>query len=123
MLTRRHCEVANVLEHSRRKLNEQGRDAVIGLDDAMRSHVIACIDRRLFKTDRGYIGVAPKASKTGDHVFILGGAPSPVVLRDIGEFEDEGHRVVVTLGHCYVDGIMDGQALSMHLPRQHLLIK
>lgn len=63
--------------------------------------------RRLITTEKGYIGLAPAASKKGDEVCILFGCSTPVILRPLNE---GGYELI---GECYVHGIMEGEALKM----------
>lgn len=63
--------------------------------------------RRLITTQRGYIGLAPLASKRGDRVCVLFGCSTPVVLRPLAE---GGYQFI---GECYVHGIMEGEAMGM----------
>jgi hypothetical protein len=61
--------------------------------------------RRLIKTSLGYFGHAPYQWQTGDIVWILFGSQFPMILRP-----EDGHFFLV--GHCYVHGIMDSEALE-----------
>ncbi|KAF2622323.1 HET-domain-containing protein [Macroventuria anomochaeta] len=60
-----------------------------------------------FTTEKGYIGLGPHDMKEGDDVCILLGADVPFVLRPTRG--GEKHEYV---GHCFVQGIMDGEALE-----------
>lgn len=62
--------------------------------------------RRLFRTERGFMGLGPVAARIGDKVCVLLGGQVLYVLRD----RDEGCYEFV--GECYVHGMMDGQALE-----------
>ncbi|KAK1948740.1 hypothetical protein LY78DRAFT_564238, partial [Colletotrichum sublineola] len=62
--------------------------------------------RRLFLTAAGHIGLGPGETAAGDSVWILGGCSMPLILRP-GNGE---HKVLV--GPCYVDDIMDGEAVN-----------
>jgi hypothetical protein len=64
----------------------------------------ACINRRLIKTQQGYLGISSMEAKPGDRVCILFGSQVPVVLRADGE----NWKVI---GEAYVHGIMDSEAL------------
>ncbi|KAK5136505.1 hypothetical protein LTR08_002849 [Meristemomyces frigidus] len=109
------------LDEMRVTLAEYGNDALIGQNEAMASHVIAVFDRRLFQTSNGWIGVCPKAAQVGDEVYILGGCPVPVILRAVSD-HDLADQLYRTVGHCYVHGIMYGEAVSMDLPRVRVRI-
>lgn len=63
--------------------------------------------RRLFLSDKGYVGLAPDDAQTGDVVCILFGALVPFVLR-----EKVGRRQYQLIGEAYVYGIMDGEFLA-----------
>ena len=87
----------------------------------MNSHVMAVLGRKLFRTSNGWIGVCPKAAQVGDEVFVLGNCPAPVVLRKADD-PDVAVQVYRTLGHCYVHGLMYGEAVSMNLPKMRVQI-
>lgn len=65
------------------------------------------LGRRLITTNKGYIGLAPMASKRRDIICVLFGCSTPVVLRPL---EEGGYRF---MGECYVHGIMEGEAMTM----------
>lgn len=67
--------------------------------------------RRLMVTKEGYIGVAPRRAQKGDIVCVLYGCSVPVVLRKC-DTDDGSANFCKFVGECYVDGIMDGEALS-----------
>ncbi|KAL8649129.1 MAG: hypothetical protein Q9210_004589 [Variospora velana] len=60
--------------------------------------------------NEGLIGLAPEACRENDCIVVLLGCPSPMVLRAT----DDGSLLVV--GECYVQGLMDGEALLGPLP-------
>ena len=62
--------------------------------------------RRLFVTEKGYIGLGAKSVQTGDKVFVFPGGLVPFVLRT--SIEGDYHLV----GEAYVHGIMRGEALK-----------
>jgi hypothetical protein len=63
------------------------------------------LDRKLFKTTKGYIGMGPRSLKRGDGVALFKGGMVPLVIRSLG-----GKWELV--GDCYVHGIMHGEAYS-----------
>jgi hypothetical protein len=65
----------------------------------------ACIGRKPFRTQQGYIGLGPHIARHGDIVCVLLGAHVPFILRPVGDQYQ-------LLGECYVHGIMDGEALE-----------
>ncbi|KAK4234443.1 heterokaryon incompatibility protein-domain-containing protein [Achaetomium macrosporum] len=74
--------------------------------------------RRLFYTEKGYLGLGPASAAVGDVVCILPGAAGPFVLRENPEFgegyqEDRGGAKKLRLiGESYVHGIMHGEAVE-----------
>lgn len=65
-----------------------------------------CIRGRLFfTTNDGSIGSAPQAAKPGDHICVLLGCQSPLVIRQ----NPNGNHTI--MGECYLHGMMEGQAL------------
>ena len=56
-------------------------------------------------TTDGRIGMVPQSSRPGDQVWIVFGCSVPVVVRVSGERKE-------LVGECYVDGIMDGEAVE-----------
>ncbi|RSL43367.1 hypothetical protein CEP54_015119 [Fusarium duplospermum] len=64
-----------------------------------------CLGRRLFYTTSGHIGLGPGEMGLDDVVCILGGSVMPIVIRPLGD-------CFGIVGDCYVDGVMDGQAIA-----------
>jgi Heterokaryon incompatibility protein (HET) len=64
--------------------------------------------RRLFQTERGYIGLGPAACRLNDRVCVLFGGQVLYLLRE----QDVNHEFI---GECYVHGMMDGQAVQAEL--------
>ena len=64
------------------------------------------LERRIYLTEKGYIGLGPQSADDGDEVWILGGAKVPFVLR---KCQEGGYTLV---GESYVHGIMTGEALA-----------
>ncbi|KAI1505463.1 heterokaryon incompatibility protein-domain-containing protein [Biscogniauxia marginata] len=81
-------------------------------------HILVCIwQRRLFLTERGLIGLAPRDTCVGDEVHIILGSPSPFFLRPIGEgtrIENKSHPFpsYTIIGNGYLHGKMSGEALN-----------
>ncbi|KAK8038464.1 hypothetical protein PG993_006875 [Apiospora rasikravindrae] len=65
--------------------------------------------KRIITTARGHVGMAPKASRQGDSIFLLKGCNAPLVLRPNG---DGTYDLV---GVIYVHGIMNGEAMEMNV--------
>ena len=71
--------------------------------------------RRLFLSSSGHLGLGPGDLAPGDEIWVLGGAATPFVLRE----GIDGAKILV--GPCYVDDIMDGEAVaSAKLGKRHL---
>lgn len=65
-------------------------------------------DRRLMVTRRRRLGTAATNAAVGDHVAVLLGGKVPVLLRPT----TTGNQFLF-VGQCYVEGIMDGQAMKL----------
>ncbi|RYP66049.1 hypothetical protein DL769_006151 [Monosporascus sp. CRB-8-3] len=70
-----------------------------------RNHLASLADRRVFRTARGYIGLAPALADVGDEIVLVKGAKVPLVLRPRGEAR-------TLQGDCYVRGVMRGEAYN-----------
>ncbi|KAK5444252.1 hypothetical protein LTS15_010367 [Exophiala xenobiotica] len=64
--------------------------------------------RRMFRTSKGYIGLAPEVAQRGDEIVLCRGGSVPFVLRRV--LHDEDWNLI---GDCYVHGIMQGDAFSL----------
>jgi hypothetical protein len=62
--------------------------------------------RRMFWTNRGYLGIGPAGMTEGDMICVFYGGQVLYVLRDAGI------GVYECIGECYVHGLMDGEALA-----------
>ena len=63
------------------------------------------VNKSLFVTKEGYIGIAPTSIASGDIVCVLKGLSVPVVIRKRGE----GYKLI---GACFVLDFMDGLAME-----------
>jgi hypothetical protein len=63
-------------------------------------------NRSLITTRKRRLGIAPSSVQTGDHVCILQGSHTPVILRIV----DDGYFTVT--GQAYVENIMKGEAVD-----------
>jgi hypothetical protein len=61
--------------------------------------------RRMFRSKKGYIGLAPQFAQEGDQIRLFKGDAIPLVVRP----EGERWRLV---GDSYVYGIMNGEAFK-----------
>ncbi|KAL8656073.1 MAG: hypothetical protein Q9226_002793, partial [Calogaya cf. arnoldii] len=65
-----------------------------------------CIRGRIFyTTSEGSLGSALVAAKPGDHICVLLGCKSPLVIR---QYPNGSYAII---GECYLHGMMEGQAL------------
>ena len=75
------------------------------------AHVGAIFDRALFRTMNSMLlGLGPVDLRETDEIWILGGGKSPYVLRHAKE--DSSGTSYILIGHAYVNGIMQGQAVG-----------
>lgn len=79
------------------------------------------LDKRFIVSAKGRMGIAPKTAvmtiPTPDEIFILVGGKTPFVLRPVGlrDVPGVGMQPCHTLvGDCYLEGIMDGQAIMKY---------
>jgi hypothetical protein len=63
--------------------------------------------RRMIRTAAGFIGLAPRLAKEGDHIAICKGGKVPLVLRP----KDE--KTWELIGDSYIHGVMDGWAWEL----------
>ena len=69
--------------------------------------------RRLYVTERGYIGLCNKSVKAGDQVHVLSGGHVPFILRPIeAEHTETGNCCYSFMGDTYIHGLMNGEALT-----------
>jgi hypothetical protein len=75
--------------------------------------------RVFFASGTGFVGLAPYGTKEGDLIFLVLGADVPYVLRPLED--DEGYELI---GEAYVQGVMNGEAMSFdHVPVQDVMIR
>ena len=72
----------------------------------------ACLGRKLFITNSGFIGIGPSSMESGDLIVIILGLNVPLVLRKVDGRETPHYLL---LGECYVQGIMDGELIQRQL--------
>ncbi|CAN9308419.1 unnamed protein product [Alternaria alternata] len=65
----------------------------------------------LMELDNGYLGFGPSTALPGDSLVVLLGCFTPMILRPL----ENGAYIII--GRCYVQGLMDGEALLGDLPR------
>lgn len=74
----------------------------------------ACDGRSLFVTSGGHLGLCSVAARAGDSLCVLGGASMPFILRprSLCSDGDGGLDGFTVIGECYVDGLMDDEAVE-----------
>jgi hypothetical protein len=71
------------------------------------NEMIQCVaQRKLFRTMKGFVGLAPELAKKGDSVALFKGGRLPLIIRQQGE-----NWIIV--GDCYVHGMMDGEVFNV----------
>jgi len=70
--------------------------------------ILRWVKKRPFRTQGGYVGLAPGEARAGDIVVILPGFSEPYVLRNVRGKE----RAYEVVGECYVCGVMDSEYLG-----------
>ncbi|KLU87143.1 hypothetical protein MAPG_06147 [Magnaporthiopsis poae ATCC 64411] len=75
-----------------------------------------CDGRSLFVTSGGHLGLCSMDARAGDSLCVLGGAVMPFILRPrslCGNGDGDGGLDGFTVvGDCYVDGLMDDEAVE-----------
>jgi Heterokaryon incompatibility protein (HET) len=69
---------------------------------------IAYSCRRLFRTEKNYLGIAAESIEAGDEVWVLAGAAVPLILRPA----ENGHGERKVIGEAYIHGIMNGEVVK-----------
>jgi hypothetical protein len=67
------------------------------------------LQRRMYVTKRGYLGLGPLGIRPGDGIWVVRGARVPFVLRRNATADGERLGIV---GETYVHGAMDGEMLD-----------
>ncbi|KAI1358883.1 heterokaryon incompatibility protein-domain-containing protein [Xylaria arbuscula] len=71
------------------------------------------LNRRLARTDKGYLALVPRQSAVGDRISLFEGGRMPFVIRRLPH--SNGYKLV---GPSYVHGIMHGEAWNSTLVRE-----
>lgn len=91
---------------------KQAREGCFDRSISLSHRAYNCVLRRLFfRTNEGYIGLAPIDTKPGDIVCVFLGCDPPVILRP----QSDGTYQLV--GYCFVYGLHDSTALLGNLPK------
>jgi len=66
---------------------------------------LSCINRSFLISEKGYLGLAPKAAKIGDLICVLLGCDKPLIIR-----KESNHYILV--GDSYIYGVMNGEVVE-----------
>ncbi|OAL47211.1 hypothetical protein IQ07DRAFT_634187 [Pyrenochaeta sp. DS3sAY3a] len=101
--------------------------AIRGDAERFRATAVAiCERRRLFMALNGYLGLGPDNVREGDVAVVLAGGDVPYLLRPIQSkaTSNESNEPIVEdyvlVGECYIEGLMEGQAVRA-MENQHTL--
>lgn len=79
-------------------------------DSMIRLLLAACFGRRMGVLQSSHLGMFPAAAVAGDCVAIFNGGNIPFVVRKVSDSKVQYQLI----GECYLDGLMDGQAVEIH---------
>jgi hypothetical protein len=88
-----------------------------GQEEKLESSTMYNFKRHVFVTNKGYLGSAPAAVKTGDTLCYFTDYTIPFLLR---RREDGDGWVLVCA--AYVDGMMDGQGWQLGMPHEDIVL-
>jgi hypothetical protein len=71
------------------------------------------LGRRFFVSEKGYLGLCPAESRTGDRIAVMVDSHVPFVLRS----EEKGFSVV---GETHVQGLMDGEVANEYKAKGYM---
>ncbi|KAF2677164.1 HET-domain-containing protein [Lentithecium fluviatile CBS 122367] len=77
------------------------------------------LGRRSIALDTGFIGLAPRAAKLGDLVYIVPECSYPIAMREggrctaTGGADSKNGTVYQVIGPCYIHGVMSGEASEL----------
>ncbi|KAI0813603.1 heterokaryon incompatibility protein-domain-containing protein [Xylaria sp. FL0064] len=79
------------------------------------SNLLKNIGRKLFLTDKGYIGLGPCHMEVSDNIIVVPGSTVPHVLKPRNTSNPPNNRTTPSwsyAGEAYCDGIMDGELIG-----------
>jgi len=83
-------------------------------ESLMMSHVIATLERRMFKTKRGSLAIGPATARPGDLIWVFKTGNAAFVTRKVTESEpptkqtNKSENRYTLQGHCYHHKLMQG---------------
>jgi hypothetical protein len=76
------------------------------LEDRFRSALITIYhERRLFATEKGFLGIGPWTLQESDAIILVAGADIPYAFR-----QDKGTNRWRLIGEAYIHGLLNGEA-------------
>lgn len=108
ILTHVHERVRDLLSGLRPERDHQSEEEHLGFWNSV---VVVGRGRKLAVTERGGLGLVPGVTKIGDQVCIVRGLDVPLILRGAAA-DRSGERRWRLLGESYVQGVMEGQAIT-----------
>ena len=76
-----------------------------------------CLSRTFFTTKNGRIGQGPQYLKPGDIVCLFHGGSVPYILRPLAD------NTFSFVGHCFVQGVMDGEGMDLGLAEEEFRVR
>lgn len=84
----------------------------------------ATMDRRIFGTKDGYLGLGPSDIRNGDQVYIFEGGNVPFIVRKAPNriiLGEQAEKCFELVGDCYVHGIMDGELMPETMSQEQAI--
>ncbi|ERF69908.1 hypothetical protein EPUS_05452 [Endocarpon pusillum Z07020] len=98
--------------------SEESHDKLLSKAPATIYHLFVCLQqRRIFVTERGWIGLASRQASPNDTVHILLGSPAPFILRPSNEASEVDKQAktlpsYTVIGNGYLHNVMFGEAFK-----------
>ncbi|RYF43154.1 MAG: hypothetical protein EOO38_19060 [Cytophagaceae bacterium] len=89
------------------------RGMVASMNDTIMAMTVA---RRLIMS-RNRVGLGPAGAQVGDELCLLRGGRTPFVIRSTGNKDTIGRPMYELIGDCYVQGLMDREAVDENKAR------
>lgn len=103
------------------EVDPEEEDDLPNLSDWLYDHDTTLLGRKLFRTEKGYLGMTCPHVRAGDKMCVLWGGRLPFVLREkcnvvLAPGDGEDPQLVMSHvligGECYVHGLADGEAVE-----------
>jgi hypothetical protein len=99
--------VSEAMEQIYLSVSKETRESSTIFPKYLVSLIAACDGRRVFITNKGYIGIGPAAMQAKDECYVLCGGSVPFLLRPTR------YQTNQFVGEGYVYGLMEGEAAAM----------